>query len=668
MRDLAVMASRNVRWVVALGLVALVSVALLAPHLNLMGPNPSPTPSARPSPSASPSATQAAGPTSESTVVMGSAGFPVSVDGQRVYPFEGGWRSLTGSFLLAAGAGSGLPFCPAATFESQAEADLLGCSVPIYPTYSFAVGFRTAPKSAGFGGWGGHIIVVRAHTHDPEATQCSADRRADCEAALVVEAVAWPAVPDEIDGEHVYRAAEGRTLAGSATSFLIGGVVWVETRDRPFPVCSRSADRALDPICGSAVIDVDGTATAPNTLLRLLDSRVVVVRAHFDASLAAQCSADRIPDCRSAIVVESIVWSSDPYRKSSAVAPSPNAAATPGRGRFALTGSMSVARGGHTATLLQDGRVLVAGGSWDGSAELYDPATGAFGPTGRLNAIRTAGATATLLPDGRVLVAGGSDDSAAQQPLASAELYDPRTGTFMPTGSMAKARSGQSATLLSDGRVLIAGGFDSAGGVLSSAELYDPMTGMFTPTGPMARARSEQTATLLRDGRVLLVGGSNGLTVPDSAASSAELYEPGTGKFVPTGSPGTSRSAGHTATLLPDGRVLVAGGNTSGWQERPIGTAEVYDPTTGRFVTTRSMHDARDGATATLLEDGRVLVVGGDVRTTELYDPATGGFSSTGSTVYPRASQSATLLADGRVLIVAGADDPYGATAELYQP
>ena len=350
---------------------------------------------------------------------------------------------------------------------------------------------------------------------------------------------------------------------------------------------------------------------------------------------------------------------------------SASATATPGHGQFVSSGSMAVARNGQTATLLQDGDVLIAGGSGDNTAELYDPKTGTFIQTGPMNVVRTVGATATLLPDGRVLIAGGGDNSADQNPLAYAELYDPATGRFSPTGSMARPRSGQTATLLQDGRVLVAGGVGSSGADLAYAELYDPATGRFSPTGSMARPRSGQTATLLVDGRVLIVGGTENLGVQKAKAAlaSAELYDTKTGTFVATGSMLTGRFMGQTATLLKDGDILVAGGNADYLGEQSLASAELYDPKTGTFHKTGSMAEARDGHTATLLQDGRVLIAGGDDTTAELYDPQAGVFGPTGSMVVVRAYHSATVLADGRVLIVGGASDPAdGATAEVYQP
>jgi hypothetical protein len=339
----------------------------------------------------------------------------------------------------------------------------------------------------------------------------------------------------------------------------------------------------------------------------------------------------------------------------SPVATLPTASGSPGNG-FTAIGPMTT-DGGGPATLLQDGRVLVL--SADGRAELYDPGTGEFSPTGSMKAPRAA-ETATLLRDGRVLIAGGYNDP--PKVLGSAEIYDPKTGKFSPTGSMKTARSGETATLLGDGRVLIAGGDDGTR-ALSSAEIYDPSAATFSPTGPMMNGRAGLAATLLQGGRVLITGGVGS----GSATTVAEVYDPGTGKFSPTGSM-VPALVSQTATILTDGRVLIAGGGDL--RGVPTARAQLYDPRTGELSDTGSMAVPREGFTATLLPDGRVMVAGGSgdngaaFTSVELFDPRTGQFSSTGPMRAGRAGHRATLLADGRVLITGGGP----IFAELYQP
>jgi hypothetical protein len=348
-----------------------------------------------------------------------------------------------------------------------------------------------------------------------------------------------------------------------------------------------------------------------------------------------------------------------------------------GSGTFVSTGSMTVARGSQTASLLPDGRILIAGGSNRdndlASAELYDTKTGAFAATGSMTTGRS-GHSATALPGGLVLIAGGGDYAGGTTNYhASAELYDTKSGSFTLTGSMATARAGHSATLLTDGRVLIMGGLNgpSPGGYLASAEVYDPNTGAFTTTRSMATARASYTATLLADGRVLVTGGTtDGLT----ALASATLYDPKTGAFSPTGSLATPRF-GQTATLLADGRVLVAGGYNTDSKPPVVASAELYDPKTGSFTPTGSMTTSRASQTATLLPDGRVLVVGGDdankgLATVEIYDAKTGIFSATGSMTIDRDSDTATPLPTGQVLLAGGWSDKTGylSSAELYTP
>jgi len=265
-----------------------------------------------------------------------------------------------------------------------------------------------------------------------------------------------------------------------------------------------------------------------------------------------------------------------------------------------------------------------------------------------------------MLKTGRVLVVDFS-------PISQPELYDPRTGTFSLTASSWVGREYGTATLLNSGKVLIAGGFTNGyPNMPRSAQLYDPSSGRLVPTGSMKTGRQCFTATLLQDGRVLVAGGDvGGCEAIDNAFSSAEIYDPASGKFTPTGSMTTPR-ASATATLLANGEVLIVGG-TDG--NTDLASAELYDPETGTFKPTGSMSEVRTERMATLLRNGRVLVVGGGDSSAEVYDPSTGKFSLTGSMSADRSECVAVRLSDGRVLIVGGeAYSPTGSTAELYWP
>jgi hypothetical protein len=350
--------------------------------------------------------------------------------------------------------------------------------------------------------------------------------------------------------------------------------------------------------------------------------------------------------------------------------------------RFTPTGSLNEARGLHTATLLPDNKVLVAYGSNSSSyteatgyvglssIEVYDPGTGTFTEIVGEDGAGIFGHTATLLPNGKILLAGGFVNSVWDYGGSAsdngASLYDSTTGVFSGTGNMTANRGDHTATLLANGKVLIAGGADQdpTGTGLATAELYDPSTGTFTPTGSMAVGRFLHTATLLQNGNVLIVGGV--LTSALDPVATAEVYDPATGTFTMTGAMATARER-HTATLLADGRVLIVGGTTS--TGTTFATAEVYDPSTGSFSVTGSMAEARSFHTATLLPSGQVLVAGGgeDNSTAELYDPATGTFSITGGMEIGRSGHTATLLPNGRVLVAGGGLFAGLASAELYQ-
>lgn len=384
----------------------------------------------------------------------------------------------------------------------------------------------------------------------------------------------------------------------------------------------------------------------------------------------------------------------------------------PATAHWSLTGSLASARTSHTATVLLTGRVLVTGGAGTGgasldSAELYEPDLGArWQPTASLTDARS-GHTANLLPDGDVLVAGGHRTTTAGtppriiDPLTSAELYHPASGTWTTTGSLGRARSFQTATLLEGspsqcgnncGKVLIAGGVgaDSSGTgrsqTIASAELYNPATGSWSTTGSMTTPRALHTATLLPNGKVLAVAGAGpGGAEPRNAnqLASAELYDPVTETWTATGSltgtttppaSNTPRGArlGHTAALLDKGacasncgKVLIATGVGGVGAGPAVASAELYDPSTGTFTATGSLDQARQGQSAVVLPNGKVLVAGGfhdpfatvspDVNTGELYDPATGTWSASGSLTARRYGSTATLLDNGQVLAAGGA-------------
>ena len=351
--------------------------------------------------------------------------------------------------------------------------------------------------------------------------------------------------------------------------------------------------------------------------------------------------------------------------------------APPPAGSFVATGSMVEPRYGHAAVQVAGGRVLVVGGLATG-AELYDMAAGAFDTTAGRVALFREGLTATALDDGGVLLTGGGQVFPAT--TRTAERYDPLTRIFARTDSLgdsipvlARGRRYGTAVLLPDGRVFVTGGQGVASSTLyrlRTAEAFSPMSETFTVLTSPARARSRHTASLLADGRVLVTGGQTNFN--DFGDPHAEIYTPATNTWAATGAMSSGRN-GHTGTVLADGRILITGG--SGLRQNAEGrtrSAEIYDPATGTFTVTDSMAFRRQFHTATLLADGRVLIVGGldennlPLTTAELYDPATGRFTTTGSSGTGRSSHAAIRLPDGRVLITGGLNA--GSSAELYIP
>lgn len=355
-----------------------------------------------------------------------------------------------------------------------------------------------------------------------------------------------------------------------------------------------------------------------------------------------------------------------------ALAASTATPALAGNGNFSTTGSMNFARDGHTATLLQNGEVLVVGGFNDTtgfliSAELYDPAKGKWTLTGSTSVSRS-GDSALLLPNGQVLVAGGNNMSATGAPaLASAELYNPSTGTWTATGSMTTARTGFALVLLQNGEVLAAGGDQAPGSAFpSTAELYNPATGTWTATGNMTAAAS--------GGAILL---QNGYVFVDDI----DIYDPSTGTFTALNPPAPSGVGGPIGLVL-NGKLLTYNG---------FGGA-IYDPSMNKWTTYgRPPCDTPKqncGAGAALLDNGILLVAGGITKVNAqpypisetnglaaLFDPSTQTWATTGSLKKDRVGQTMTLLRNGQVLVAGGEsfDKSVGAlrpiaNAELYTP
>jgi hypothetical protein len=341
-------------------------------------------------------------------------------------------------------------------------------------------------------------------------------------------------------------------------------------------------------------------------------------------------------------------------------------------GTFRPTGNMITPRFAHTATLLPNGKVLIAGGNTicfvgfpscldAGSAELYDPTTGTFAATGSMTAVNPKGGV--VLPDDRVLFAG----SAATGASALVELYDPSTESFNVTGHAMTLTSVESASLLNDGRVLLTGRVGSSPPPIYGAEIYDPAAGTFSTVANWPTDDPTPFAVLVA-GRVFL----------EYYEDDAGLFDPATGEFSVVyglrGFDGPPR-----ASLLLNGNVLITGGNDSGGSES---SAELYDLESGALAANARMSTPRDGHTSTLLPDGTVLLAGGGsashqvpaFASAELYEPTTGRFSATGSLGTGRADHAAVLLSSGQVLITGGST--FGSvssisgisSAEIYTP
>ena len=335
-------------------------------------------------------------------------------------------------------------------------------------------------------------------------------------------------------------------------------------------------------------------------------------------------------------------------------------------GQLIAIGPMHELRASHTATVLQDGTVLVAGGFKKGpdghsqiyfrSAELFDPKTRRFTVIKDMNVAR-AGHTATLLNDGRVLIAGGVNSDGI---TASAEVYDPLSGIFMPVGDMSVAREGFTATRLQKGDVLLAGGGERTS--TASAELFHPGTNKFSATGSMTQPRAGHTATLLQNGKVLIAGGANNRIV----YASTELYDPATGAFSASARMSVPRYK-HAAILLKDGHTLILGGSDARDWRGEYRSAEIFGAKSERFTVIPDMLCPRFKFPGAVVElsNGSILVCGGS-KTIELFDFFTKRFEHAASFDQPYYYSTASCLKDHSTLIVGGYTDAVQATADAW--
>ncbi len=337
---------------------------------------------------------------------------------------------------------------------------------------------------------------------------------------------------------------------------------------------------------------------------------------------------------------------------------------------------------GAAIAALSNGNLLIAGG-YDGeteavaAAELYRPGKETFKLTRSSLTMARNLATATALKDGTVLIAGGVDETGTA--LAAAEIYNPATRQFRSTaGAMSDARIGAAAALLPNGLVLIAGGLNANGQFLNTADLYNPVTGTFAASlGTMSEDRQYATATLLPNGLVLIAGGFGDLCA-NFTCQDADLYDPAGDAFSPSAGQMSEPRDGATATALSSGKVLIAGGQTDG--ETPTNSADIYDPASDTFTASQgTLSVARAWAVASSLPNGRVLIAGGleaDLPTgasasADLYDPATDSFAaSTGQMSDARAYAVAASLTNGTVLIAGGLNKTGEvlSTADIYNP
>ena len=397
------------------------------------------------------------------------------------------------------------------------------------------------------------------------------------------------------------------------------------------------------PVDATVVVSPARTSALIDPLVPLLGDRAYQVRL---SGLARPARGREIRD----------PWHSE-FRTETGGPPPPPPPPAQG-GTVSATGNMGVGRSGHAAVSLADGRVAVFGGfdtssSVTASVETYDPSAGIWTAGGPLGTAR-ARCSATLLDDGRVLVAGGETASTTDVGLGTYEIWDPATRAVVATGNLAERRTRHRAVKLGDGRVLLAGGSrtDSPGAPnfsRTSAEVFEAATGICSPVSAMSVPRAGHEATLLADGRVLVTGGHGTSVV-------TEVFDPATSSFTGAGSM-TEARRDHTATLLGDGSVLVAGGGNS--------SADRWVPGSFTYFKMQNLGDVRSLATAVRVGNGRVMVVGGEKpvagggvfyhSSMDFYDPPSGNFLFPNLvTRVPRSGHTATLLPGGDVLLAGG--------------
>jgi WD40 repeat protein len=320
-------------------------------------------------------------------------------------------------------------------------------------------------------------------------------------------------------------------------------------------------------------------------------------------------------------------------------------------------------RASHTSTLLKDGSVLIAGGFHDrdgenvflNTAEIYNPETGEFTPTGNMTSQRVS-QNAVLLPDGRVLIVGGWENTVRSSLL---EIYDPETGTFSVAAHLPSHRDGTTSTMLNNGKVLITGGVRARGDFLDEALLFDPGNNSLTPAGDLNVPRFSHTATLLPDGNVLIMGGES----VNGILSEAEIYNPQSNTFTSVGNMNTIRYK-HAAILLNDGNVLVVGGSDDRDWRGKYNTAEVFLTKENKFIPASTLSGERFKLSDALapLPDGKILVAGGNKKL-EVYDPVKDTFIEMGTLPDNFYYTTATPLLNGSVLIAGGYNDEIKATS-----